>query len=139
MCDTTWWFRGNCSGKCKPCPFKCNYSFCEYHGAPVTTIATPIGGHVCSKVTAGTGIVGDNIFDMAANCVMLATTGPGGYATAKASAMMLDAALEEVANKTPGGPQLKKLNALRQKLQGAINGSPAAILSCIKDVNEALR
>ena len=53
--------------------------------------------------------------------------------------MMLDAALEEVANKTPGGPQLKKLNALRQKLQGAINGSPAAILSCIKDVNEALR
>ena len=59
--------------------------------------------------------------------------------SAGASAMMLDAALEEVANKTPGGPQLKKLNALRQKLQGAINGSPAAILSCIKDVNEALR
>ena len=46
MCDTTWWFRGNCSGKCKKCPFKCGYSFCEYHGAPVTTIATPVGGHV---------------------------------------------------------------------------------------------
>ena len=118
-------------------PFKCGYSFCEYHGAPVCNIAVPVGGHVCSKVTAGTGIVGDNIFDMAANCVMLATTGPAGYASAKASALLLDAALEKVINKTPGGAQLNKLNALRKKLKGAIDGSPVALIGIMKEVSEA--
>ena len=115
----------------------CGYAYCDYHMFPNGTIATPIGGHVCSKATAGTGIVGDNIFDMAANCVMLATTGPAGYASAKASALLLDAALEKVINKTPGGAQLNKLNALRKKLKGAIDGSPVALIGIMKEVSEA--
>lgn len=115
MCSTSVWFRSNCSGGgARECPFGCGYAYCDYHLFPNGTVATLIGGHVCSKVTAGTGIIGDNIFDMAANCVMLATTG-----AARPAALLLDAALDEVISRTPGGPELNKLNNLQKKLKDA--------------------
>ena len=139
MCDKTIWFRGMCSGgRCTECPYDCGYSYCAYHLPPVNNVLVPKGGHVCSQYTAGTGIVGDNVFDMAANCVMLATSGPAGYASAKASALVLDATLEELIRNTPGGPQLNKLNNLRKKLKNAINGSPVAIIGVMKEISDAM-
>ena len=44
---------------------------------------------------------------------------------------------EKVINKTPGGAQLNKLNALRKKLKGAIDGSPVALIGIMKEVSEA--
>ena len=69
---------------------------------------------------------------------MLATSGPAGYASAKASALVLDATLEELIRNTPGGPQLNKLNNLRKKLKNAINGSPVAIIGVMKEISDAM-
>lgn len=82
---------------------------------PVASLATPVGGHVCKKVTAGSRLIGDSASDyllIVGQCAFAAATaGAGGAvcaagtAAAKAAGLnALDMVVEDL-----GGEQAKQI------------------------------